>query len=291
MNKILIALVLVIIFAGHLFANNYNSTNERYEEFLNEQNPEDKKLDQNKPSMYDFFNDERFRDFFQNKQNDLFEDWKKRNPWFDRYDNTFPAGSAPRLGLNIILKEMFEDGYLDANLKFNNKNDYDELDRRLGEKPLITLYKKHKDSTLNFEEKAELSIDNHRQTCRNIGFNDNTEGMSECIKDLYLRTLDNEKALSIEKQRKVLDQKRKIEIEEQKKLIAKKNSEKNLNDAIRRIERYESIEGLCKRKANVEALIIKPGELSGFGAYENKARRLFNQCMENNKCYSINSCG
>ena len=38
-------------------------------------------------------------------------------------------------------------------------------------------------------------------------------------------------------------------------------------------------------------IVVKPGELSGFGAYENKARRLFNQCMENNKCYSINSCG
>ena len=312
MNKILIALVLVVIFVGYLPANKPSTDRERFREFLNEKGPneeespaafdkrfddflkrsksEDKKLNQNqptKPSDDKFF--ERFRDMKPSYR--LFEDWKKRNPWYDRYNATFPDGSAPKLGLGIVLREMSVDGFLDANFKFNNKSDYEELDRRLGEKPLITLYKKHKESTLTLEEKAELSIDNHRQTCINIGFNDSTEGMSECIKDLYLRSLDNEKALSIEKKRKALDQKRKIEIEEQNKIIAKKKSERNLSDAIRRMERFEGIESLCKRKASVEALVIRPGEVGGFGAYENKSRRLYNQCMESKNCYSINNCG
>lgn len=213
--------------------------------------------------------------------------WKKKNPWFNRHFgdiwdwNKFmsmrnSSNSNKSHRFNIILNEMRADGYfLNSSGTYDNEIAFKKLDAKLGDKPIITLLRKYKDSTLTEVEKGENLIKNHRQTCLNIGFNDETEGMAECIKDLYLRSIDSQKNSTFNKEKLELEQENRIEQE-------RALNEKKRNEALAKIFKEDLEAAECDRKAKTEAIIIRPGQLGGFGAYEDRYNRIYQSCINNN---------
>ena len=275
MNKILIALVLAVVMSGNVFSSeNYISTS------LNEQMFVQCLKDASPNISQEAMN----RCGYEKRSRSHMGVWKKKNPWFNRHFgdiwdwNTFLSmrSSNKSHGFNIILNEMRADGYfLNSFGTYDNKIAFKKLDSKLGDKPIITLLRKYKDSTLTEVEKGENLIKNHRQTCLNIGFNNETEGMSECIKDLYLRSIDSQKNSTFNKKKLELEQENRIE--QERALI-----EKNHNEAKAKIFKDWDLESKCDRKAKTEAVIIRPGQLGGFGAYEDRYNRIYQSCINNN---------
>jgi hypothetical protein len=96
--------------------------------------------------------------------------------------------------------------------------------------------------------------------------------MSECIKDLYLRSIDNKKTSTFNKKKLELEQVNRVK---QERALNKKNIDKAQAEILKQWD----IEAKCDRKAKAEAVIIRPGQSGGFGAYENRYNRIYQSCI------------
>tara|TARA_B100000965_G_scaffold271501_1_gene229681 strand:- start:203 stop:769 length:567 start_codon:yes stop_codon:yes gene_type:complete len=104
-----------------------------------------------------------------------------------------------------------------------------------------------------------------------------------------------------EKKNKILANKEKAKkvalekkLKEEKLALEKKLKEEDLkrsnNEATIIIERYNSIVRHCQNVGKSEGM-YGGGPNSGIFDYMRDSNKAFNQCMERNRCYSVNNCG